>query len=80
MDFSGRQVIVTGGTGALGSVVVSRLLAAGANCTVPYLHEAEARRFSHRGDPNVTLIAVSVMTDHSQSDITDHATYSGART
>ena len=37
LDFSGKHVVVTGGTGALGTAVVSGLLAAGATCTVPYL-------------------------------------------
>ena len=48
MDFSGKHVVVTGGTGALGTAVVGALLAAGATCTVPYVHEAEAQRFPHR--------------------------------
>jgi NAD(P)-dependent dehydrogenase (short-subunit alcohol dehydrogenase family) len=30
------------------------------------MHEAEAQRFSHRGDPNVTLIAVSDLADEAQ--------------
>ena len=30
MDFSGKHVVVTGGTGALGTAVVGSLLAAGA--------------------------------------------------
>ena len=30
MDFANRQVVVTGGTGALGHAVVARLIAAGA--------------------------------------------------
>ncbi len=54
MDFSGKHVVVTGGTGALGTAVVGALLGAGATCTVPYVHEAEAQRFPHRGDPKVT--------------------------
>ena len=66
MDFSGKQVVVTGGTGALGTAVVAGLLAAGATCTVPYMHEAEAQRFPGRGDPNVTLIAVSDLSDETQ--------------
>ena len=66
MDFSGRQVVVTGGTGALGTAVVADLLAAGATCTVPYVHEVEAQRFPCRGDPNVTLIAVSDLSDETQ--------------
>jgi NAD(P)-dependent dehydrogenase (short-subunit alcohol dehydrogenase family) len=63
MDFSGKQVVVTGGTGALGSAVVGGLLGAGAYCTVPYVHEAEAQRFPHRDDPNVTLIAAGDLSD-----------------
>ncbi len=63
MDFSGKHVVVTGGTGALGSAVVGALLAAGASCTVPYQHEAEAQRFAHRGDPKVKLIAVADLAD-----------------
>jgi NAD(P)-dependent dehydrogenase (short-subunit alcohol dehydrogenase family) len=66
MDYSGRQVVVTGGTGALGSAVVARLLADGAICTVPYVHEAEAKNFPSRGDPNVTLITVTDLADETQ--------------
>ena len=63
MDFSGKHVVVTGGTGALGTAVVGMLLAAGATCTVPYVHEAEAQRFPHRGDAKVKLIAVADLAD-----------------
>jgi len=48
MDFSGRHVIVTGGTGALGIAVVGALLEAGAFCHVPYRGANEAERFPHR--------------------------------
>ena len=63
MDFSGKHVVVTGGTGALGTAVVAGLLAAAATCTVPYVHEAEAQRFPHRGDAKVKLIAVADLAD-----------------
>jgi NAD(P)-dependent dehydrogenase (short-subunit alcohol dehydrogenase family) len=63
MDFSGKHVVVTGGTGALGTAVVGGLLAAGGRCTVPYVHEAEMQRFPHSGDPDVTLIAVADLAD-----------------
>jgi len=66
MDFSGRRVVITGGTGALGIAVVSMLVGAGASCTVPYVHEAEAQRFPHRDNSNVTLIAVSSLADEEQ--------------
>jgi NAD(P)-dependent dehydrogenase (short-subunit alcohol dehydrogenase family) len=66
MNFSGKHVIVTGGTGALGIAVVSTLLKAGVTCTIPYVHETEAERVPYRGDPNVTLIAVSDLADEAQ--------------
>ena len=62
-DFSGRHVVVTGGTGALGSAVVGSLLGMGATCTVPYRHEAQAERFPHRANAKVRLIAVSDLSD-----------------
>jgi NAD(P)-dependent dehydrogenase (short-subunit alcohol dehydrogenase family) len=66
MDFSGKHVVVTGGTGALGIAVVSMLVGVGASCTVPYVHEAEAQRFPYRDNSNVTLIAVSSLADEEQ--------------
>jgi NAD(P)-dependent dehydrogenase (short-subunit alcohol dehydrogenase family) len=44
-SLAGRHVVVTGGTGALGQVVVAQLLEAGAVCHVP----------SHRGNGEVQL-------------------------
>jgi NAD(P)-dependent dehydrogenase (short-subunit alcohol dehydrogenase family) len=61
--FAGRHVVVTGGTGALGSVVVRNLLDAGATCTVPYIVEAEAQRYEHRSSKNVKLIRVPDLAD-----------------
>jgi NAD(P)-dependent dehydrogenase (short-subunit alcohol dehydrogenase family) len=63
MDFAGKRIVVTGGTGALGGAVVGALLGGGARCTVSYVHEAEAARFAHRNDPNVSLVAVSDLAD-----------------
>jgi NAD(P)-dependent dehydrogenase (short-subunit alcohol dehydrogenase family) len=63
MEFAGKHVVITGGTGALGTAVVSALLKAGATCTVPYVHDAEAERFPHRGDAKVKLIAVADLAD-----------------
>ena len=65
MDFRGRTVVITGGTGALGSAVVEALLAADAVCHIPYLVEAEARAFRHRDRAGVTL--------HPAVDLTDEA-------
>lgn len=55
MDFQNRDVVVTGGTGALGLAVVERLLRGSAKVHVPYLHTAEAERFPFRGEARVHL-------------------------
>jgi len=63
MDFTGKHIVVTGGTGALGAAVVGDLLGRGAVCTVPYRRETEAQRFAHRDAPNVRLVAVADLAD-----------------
>jgi NAD(P)-dependent dehydrogenase (short-subunit alcohol dehydrogenase family) len=55
MDFSGRHVVVTGGTGALGGAVVGALIEAGAQCHVPYRTPEEAERFAYRQNDRVRL-------------------------
>ena len=49
MNYRDRAVVVTGGTGALGTAVVSALLAAGAVCHVPYMDEHRIQHFPYRG-------------------------------
>ena len=63
MDFQGRTVVVTGGTGGLGTAVVGALLAAGASCHIPYRVEAEAQAFRHRDHKQVTLYPQINLTD-----------------
>ena len=63
MDYQGRAVIVTGGTGGLGGAVVEALLGAGATCHIPYLIEAEAQAFRHRDHRQVTLYPQINLTD-----------------
>jgi NAD(P)-dependent dehydrogenase (short-subunit alcohol dehydrogenase family) len=55
-SFENRHVVVTGGTGALGSAVVGALLKSGATCHVPYFVAAEVARFPHRENKRVSLI------------------------
>lgn len=62
-DFSGRTVVVTGGTGALGNAVVAKLIAAGAQCRVPYRDAGDAQRHPLRGNPNLTLIEAGNLAD-----------------
>lgn len=63
MQFNNRHIVITGGTGALGSAVVDALLKAGATCTVPYVSEAEAQCFPHRSDTKIKLIAITDLAD-----------------
>jgi NAD(P)-dependent dehydrogenase (short-subunit alcohol dehydrogenase family) len=44
-DFSGRHVVVTGGTGALGAAVVQVLVDAGATCHIPAIEHAVPHHF-----------------------------------
>ena len=50
MDFLNRVALVTGGTGALGSVVALDLLKSGARVAVTYTSEAEWRTLSRRAE------------------------------
>ena len=63
MDYQNRHVVITGGTGALGTAVVGTLLAAGAVCHVPYRSEEEAARFAHRDHKQVSLVRLADLAD-----------------
>jgi NAD(P)-dependent dehydrogenase (short-subunit alcohol dehydrogenase family) len=63
MDYRDRHVVVTGGTGALGTAVVGALIEAGAICHVPYINPAEADRFAWRNHSQVRLVADIELTD-----------------
>jgi NAD(P)-dependent dehydrogenase (short-subunit alcohol dehydrogenase family) len=63
MDFRDRHVVITGGTGALGTALVEALVGAGAICHVPCLHEAEAQRFRLREHQQVVLSVTGSLAD-----------------
>ena len=63
MELQGRHAVITGGTGALGTAVVGRLLEAGALCHVPYRSAAQAAQFPYRDRPGVTLVMVEDLAD-----------------
>jgi NAD(P)-dependent dehydrogenase (short-subunit alcohol dehydrogenase family) len=73
--FAGRHVVVTGGTGALGSAVVGALLNAGATCTVTYRVEAELKRFAYARQAGIKLVEVVDLADEADVD----KVYSGIR-
>jgi NAD(P)-dependent dehydrogenase (short-subunit alcohol dehydrogenase family) len=55
VDFAGSNVVVTGGTGALGRAVIGALRAANAVCHVPNLVAAELDNFPYASDPDVHI-------------------------
>ncbi|KRA00137.1 short-chain dehydrogenase [Mesorhizobium sp. Root157] len=52
---NGKNIVVTGGTGALGSAVVGKLLSEGAICYVPNSHAAAPPHFPFGDHENVKL-------------------------
>jgi NAD(P)-dependent dehydrogenase (short-subunit alcohol dehydrogenase family) len=48
-DFDGRHLVVTGGTGALGTAVVGLLIEQGATCHIPAASKDELKRFPYTG-------------------------------
>jgi len=63
MKYGHRHVVVTGGTGALGTAVVAALIGLDAVCHVPYRSDEEAQRFPYRDNDNVALVALSDLAD-----------------
>lgn len=55
-SFAGKHVVVTGGAGALGTAVVTRLLEAGAEVSVPVFAESELKRFPHASHEKVRVV------------------------
>ena len=63
MNFENLDVVITGGTGALGSAVVERLLTAGATCHIPNHHAGELERFPHADHAKVHIETNVDLTD-----------------
>ena len=53
LTFDGRHIVVTGGTGALGSAVVGLLIEGGATCHIPVLSPDELKRFPFTGQSRI---------------------------
>jgi NAD(P)-dependent dehydrogenase (short-subunit alcohol dehydrogenase family) len=68
MSYKHRHVVVTGGTGALGTAVVGALIGLDAICHVPYRSEDEAQRFPYRDNDNITLAALGDLSDETAVD------------
>lgn len=56
MNFAKRHVVITGGTGVLGSAVVTRLLELGATCHVPSFNAPELKGKRNRKNPKLNIV------------------------
>lgn len=63
VDYENRHVVVTGGTGALGSAVLAAFLDAGAICHVPYRSAEALGRCPHRENSRVSFVAAGDLSD-----------------
>lgn len=66
MSFKGLNVVVTGGTGALGTAVTDQLLAQGASVHIPVFNEDEVERFAHNARTAVHLTTEMDLTDEAR--------------
>lgn len=55
LALQGKNVVVTGGTGALGGAVVAKLLSVGAVCHVPNAHATAPSHFAYQADERVKI-------------------------
>ncbi len=63
LNLTGADVVVTGGTGALGQAVVAALVEAGAVCHIPNFAAGELEGFPHAGSPQVRITGGVDLTD-----------------
>lgn len=66
MNFEQKHVVVTGGTGALGTAVVGQLLDQGATVHIPVFNAEEGERFAHKNNDRVDLIADIDLSDEAK--------------
>lgn len=65
LNFSDKHVVITGGTGALGTAVVKQLVEAGAVCHVSCIKPEELDRFEFKSHPKVKVQSGVELTDES---------------
>lgn len=62
-DFTDKHVVVTGGTGALGTAVTGQILDAGAFCSIPCYDKSELESFRHRDHERIYVKTGVDLTD-----------------
>jgi NAD(P)-dependent dehydrogenase (short-subunit alcohol dehydrogenase family) len=76
-----KSILIPGGTGALGSVVVQRLVADGYRCVVPYNAVDEAQKlrthFAPQQRDQLLLIEANMLDEHAVAQVFDAAVSGG---
>ncbi len=72
MNFGGRSVVITGGTGGLGKAVVEAFLEKDAHCHVTYLLPDDLNHFDQRDHDRVTLHQLDLTNDGLVSALYQH--------
>jgi NAD(P)-dependent dehydrogenase (short-subunit alcohol dehydrogenase family) len=67
IDFTDDHIIITGGTGALGSAVTRSFIEAGANCSIPCYHQTELENFELQTHERVFIQPSVDLTDEDQT-------------
>jgi len=69
LNFTDRHIVITGGTGALGSAVLEQLLDAGARCSIPCFDKSELDNFDQEGHENLYVqIGVDLTDEEATQD------------
>jgi NAD(P)-dependent dehydrogenase (short-subunit alcohol dehydrogenase family) len=67
LDFANKHLVITGGTGALGSAVTHRLLEAGAKCSIPCFDKSELKKFDLEGHERLYVKLGVDLTDEEET-------------
>lgn len=63
LNFNNKHIVITGGTGALGSAVTKELLNERAKCSIPCFNESELNDFEHKSHQNLYVQVGVDLTD-----------------
>lgn len=67
MDFTDRHIIITGGTGSLGSAVTEQLLETGAFCSIPCFDKSELENIDFEDHENIFIKTGLDLTNEEQA-------------
>lgn len=74
INFNDKHVVITGGTGALGSAVTAKLLHAGASCSIPCYDKSELENFEFKDHERLFIkVGVDLTSEQHAQDFYEEA-------